>query len=110
MNKDIDIEAELRRYRREPGAGVKRSVLSSYADSYRRGVAAGDRGGFWKRPMPLYAAAAMLVAAIGLSFLAGRYVSRQGGGPAPGWGPSGYEESRAGWDMSFYSTRADLLS
>ncbi len=68
MNEDIDIEDVLKRYRGAPSSRVKRSVLSRFIHTF------GSRSsvGFWRRPIPLYVATAIVVIAVGLSFFAGR--------------------------------------
>lgn len=65
-----NIEDVLKMFRHKPAARVKRVVMSAYGESL-----AGDgrgSGGFWNRPVPLYAAAAVLVVMVGVSFLAGQ--------------------------------------
>jgi hypothetical protein len=76
MNRKLDIEDLLMRFRITPGARVKRAVLSRYAEHYRpaRGAAGTMRG--WRRPVPLYVAAALVVLAAGLSFIGGQKLSR----------------------------------
>ena len=73
MNENIDIEHVLKRYRGAPSSRVKRSVLSRFIHTFdsRSSV------GFWKRPIPLYVATAIVVIAVGLSFFAGRKMFQQ---------------------------------
>jgi hypothetical protein len=76
MNRKLDIEDLLMRFRIIPGARVKRAVLAKYAE--RHGRARGGAGtiNLWKRPVPLYLAAALIVLAAGLSFIGGQKLSR----------------------------------
>ena len=68
MNDRHDIEEQLEGFRHRPGGRVKKAVMDAYADGDApvRGT-----GGFWRRPVPLYAAAAVAIVMVGLSFLAG---------------------------------------
>lgn len=72
MNDDIDIEEVLKRHRIDPGPQVKRSVLSRFALAFGNTRPEGTAGSFWKRPVPLYVAAAAFIIAVGLSFFAGQ--------------------------------------
>ena len=76
MKRKRDIEDLLMRFRITPGARVKRAVLSRYAE--RRGGARGAAGTMsaWRRPVPLYFAAALVFLAAGLSFIGGQKLSR----------------------------------
>ena len=76
MNAKLDIEELLKRFRSEPSPRVKRTVLSRYAErcSRTRGVAGAAK--LWRRPVPLYFAAALIVVAAGLSFVGGQKLSR----------------------------------
>ena len=64
MKEKHDIEKILMRYRRVPGANVKRSVLKRFNDRF--GAAGSDPLPirFWRRPVPLYLAVAAVVAAV----------------------------------------------
>lgn len=77
MSRKLDIEDLLMRFRSEPSARVKRAVLARYAERYGRGRR-GTAGaiGLWRRPVPLYVAAALVLVAAGLSFMGGRTLSR----------------------------------
>ena len=76
MNRKRDIEDLLMRFRITPGARVKRAVLSKYAE--RHGRARGEAGtmSVWRRPVPLYVAAAFVLLAAGVSFIGGQKPSR----------------------------------
>jgi hypothetical protein len=73
MSDRHDIEEQLKQFRHDPGAQTKERVMSSY----RRAHAVGAP--FWRRPVPLYAAAAFVVVMVGVSFAAGRRVSATAG-------------------------------
>jgi hypothetical protein len=76
MNVKQDVEDLLVRLRVGPDARVKRAVLSRYAELYGRGRGEADGLGVWRRPVPLYVAAAIVLLATGLSFVGGLKVSR----------------------------------
>jgi hypothetical protein len=75
MKRDSDIERLLKRYPSDPGPEVKRSVLGRFSRAFAYGRSPGHEVGFWKRPIPLYAAAAAVILALGLSFFAGRWAT-----------------------------------
>ena len=75
MKRDNDIERLLKRYPSDPGPEVKRSVLGRFSRAFAIGRPPGHAVGFWKRPIPLYAAAAGVILALGLSFFAGRWAA-----------------------------------
>lgn len=75
MRDDIDIEEALKRFENEPGPEVKRSVMARFSQRFRGRQPAPNAAAFWKKPVPLYAAAAVIVVAVGLSFVAGRKTS-----------------------------------
>lgn len=70
-----DIEESLKSFHHQPGGRVKRSVMSAYARAASARVEGGHSRGFWIRPVPLYAAAAVLVLMVAVAFAAGRYTS-----------------------------------
>lgn len=76
MKDEFDVEGLLRRYNAGPGEHTKKSVMDRF--NRARGAHA-ERGGFWRRPVPLYRAAIVLLLLVGLSFAAGRQFSS---GPA----------------------------
>jgi hypothetical protein len=77
MNARFDIEALLKRLRTEPSPRVKRAVLSKYAECFG-GARQDDRGtAFWRRPVPLYAAALIAVVAVALSVAGERMLARE---------------------------------
>jgi len=82
MDVKLDIENLLKRFRSEPSPRVKRAVLARYAE--RRGHAKGAAAAapFWRRSVPLYFAAALVVVVAGLSFVGGQTLSRREGRPA----------------------------
>jgi hypothetical protein len=67
MRNDLDIEDALKKYRHKPGSRVKRSVLTRFADRTRHRVTPGIRG-LWRKPVPLYLAAAQIVIALAFGF------------------------------------------
>jgi hypothetical protein len=76
MNRKWDIEDLLMRFRITPGARVKRAVLSKYAERHGRARGAAGAIAVWRRPVPLYIAAAFVLLAAGLSFIGGQRLSR----------------------------------
>lgn len=72
MNDRHDIEAQLKAFRHRPDDRVKGAVMEAYAAGSATDT---RRRGFWRRPVPLYAAAAVVVVTVGLSFFAGTRVS-----------------------------------
>ncbi len=70
-----DFEEILKKYKNSPGPQVKTAVLGKFIRD--AGNRASNRApfGFWRRPVPLYSAAAILVVLAGLSFYAGRATS-----------------------------------
>ena len=75
MNTKLDIENLLKRFRSEPAPRVKRAVLAKYSERYGRARAVADAP-FWRRPVPLYFVAGLIVATAGFSFVGGRRLSR----------------------------------
>jgi hypothetical protein len=75
MKRDNDIERLLKGYPSAPGPEVKRSVLARFSAVFATGHTPDHAVVFWKRPIPLYAAAAGVVLALGLSFVAGRWAA-----------------------------------
>jgi|WetSurMetagenome_2_1015567.scaffolds.fasta_scaffold28788_4 hypothetical protein len=77
MNRKLDIEDMLKRFRKEPDPRVKRAVLARYAERFdreQRATARAER--LWRRPVPLYMAAALAIVVAGISFIAGQKHSR----------------------------------
>lgn len=72
-----DLEKTLREFQHQPGERVKRAVMSEFERSVG---GRGRRRAFWSTPLPLYAAAALLIAVAGLSFWAGQRSVRLGRG------------------------------
>lgn len=65
-------------------------------------------GGFWKRPVPLYVAAAAILILVGLSFAAGRSTSRpqsNAGSEEPRQGPM----TTTSVDIKWVAAENDLL-
>lgn len=81
MNTKPNIEDLLKRFRREPSPRVKRAVLSRYAERFDRARGPAGRTPFWRRPVPLYFAAALIAVTAGLSFIGGQNLSREEGSP-----------------------------
>ncbi len=79
MKRDSDIERLLKRYPSDPGPEVKSSVLRRFSRAFATGRPPGHTVGFWKRPIPLYAAAVGVILALGLSFFAGRWAANPEG-------------------------------
>jgi hypothetical protein len=75
MKRDSDIERLLKRYPSDPGPEVKRSVLDRFSRAFASRRSPGHGVRFWNRRIPLYAAAAGVILALGLSFLAGRWAA-----------------------------------
>ncbi|MFO7654583.1 MAG: hypothetical protein R6X25_12300 [Candidatus Krumholzibacteriia bacterium] len=69
-----DIERLLREFRYEADPSRKEALLGAFA-AVRHESQPPRRSRVWARPIPLYAAAAVLVAMVGLSFFAGQRVA-----------------------------------
>lgn len=77
MNRNLNIEESLKRSGINPGTRVKCAVLAKYAEQYgRERREATDAFGFWRRRVPLYAAAAFALVVAGLSFVGGQKLSQ----------------------------------
>jgi anti-sigma-K factor RskA len=72
MTDDKHIEETLKHYRSDPGPQVRQSVMSRFARAIGDRTPEDDPVPFWKRPIPAYVAAAAIVVAVGLSFVAGQ--------------------------------------
>ena len=109
MRDDFDVEDVLRRYRTAPSARVKQAVLDHF--SQMRGPGTHRRGalGFWTRPIPFYAAAAVLVILVGLSFAAGRSTSRAGDQARPSTSPTGENRLATSAEIQWVPAENDLL-
>jgi hypothetical protein len=81
MNTKLNIENLLKRFRSEPSPRVKRAVMSRYAERCGRSQKAAGAAPFWRRSVPLYFAATLIVVAAGLSFVGGQTLSRRDGSP-----------------------------
>lgn len=76
MTDHDDVEQQLRTFRHHPHERTKRAVMSAYEKS--RGAGTTRRRAFWRRPVPLYAAAAVALVLVGVSFIVGRQVAAPG--------------------------------
>jgi hypothetical protein len=67
MTDHHDIEETLKQFKHEPAPKSKQAVMNAYRNAFaaRPGIA------FWKRPIPLYAAAIIAIVLVGVSFVAG---------------------------------------
>jgi len=81
MNAKLNIEELLKRFRSEPAPRVKREVMSKYAERCGRAQGTADAAPFWRRSVPLYFAAALIVVTAGISFVGGQTLSRREGSP-----------------------------
>jgi hypothetical protein len=81
MNTKLDIENLLKRFRSDPSPRVKRAVLSKYAERCARPRETAGAAPFWRRSVPLYFAATLIVVAAGLSFIGGQTLSHREGSP-----------------------------
>jgi hypothetical protein len=110
MTTDFDVEGALGRFRHEPSARVKRSVMTAFRHTFRGGDRGGRRVRFWRRPVPLYAAAATLLVLVGLSFALGRTTSRAGGSQS-GLSPErpGGKNVVTSQDMNWVAAENDVL-
>ena len=108
MRDDMDIEKMLKQYKSDPGPQVKQSVLSRFNGLYGSGASARE-GRWWARPVPLYAFAAAICLAIGLSFFAGRAtsLSRQQNTTPTGASTAAYADSLQ--DIEWHVAPNDLL-
>jgi len=71
MKRKIDVEEMLMRFRYEPGSHVKSSVMNRFDDTFGGVKMRVNSKGFWRMPVPMYAAVVVLLLAAGLSFFAG---------------------------------------
>jgi hypothetical protein len=71
-----ELEDLLKRFTIKPGSRVKKAVLSRFAETFEHGGEPEKKPGFWMKPIPVYVFLALLIAAAGISFIAGRSVSR----------------------------------
>ena len=79
MRDDYDIEKMLKKFSSEPSPRVRKSVLSAFAQAQRDSNSGPRAVPLWKRPIPLYLAAASLALFMALSFYAGRRSSPPAG-------------------------------
>jgi len=68
MTDERHIEDTLKQFAHEPAPGSKQTVMAAY----REAQAARPPVPFWKRPIPLYAAAVIVAVLVAASFLAGQ--------------------------------------
>ena len=78
MNDRMDIEKQLKGFKHQTDPGLRRTVLDRFERTVPPGGRVRWRGMFWARPVPLYLAAAVLLLAVGLSFMAGRQLTLAG--------------------------------
>jgi hypothetical protein len=76
MNDEFDIEKTLGKFRADPGADVKASVMSRFNEATTSGERDIPKAGFWRKKIPLYAVVASLFVFMVLSFYAGKITSR----------------------------------
>jgi len=109
MNTKPNIEELLKRFRSDPAPRVKRAVLSKYAERFGRGRTAAGAERLWRRSVPLYVAAALIVVASGLSFVGGQKLSRREGSPK-GTSPAA-QDTLAGTalEQQWYYAPSDLF-
>ncbi len=79
MNDNFDIEEVLKRFRHEPDEKTKQSVLSSFRRAHASSGSHRPTAGFWRRPVPLYLAAAAILVLGVLSFVVGQRTRRADG-------------------------------
>ena len=109
MSKEIDIEGLLKRAPIGSDPRVKRAVLSRYAQRYGKARGSAGMNPFWRKPVPLYLATALVLVIAALSFLGGRRFPR----------PEHAAESRAtaaqdspagaGYEQLWHFTQRDAL-
>jgi len=109
MRDDYDIEDAMRRYEAQPSARVKQSVLARFGAMRHAGTAHGSAPGFWKQRVPLYAVAAALVIVVGLSFAAGRSMSRAGDHGGSTTGPASEKSLTSSPAAEWVAAENDLL-
>jgi hypothetical protein len=105
MTDHRDIEETLKRFDRAPDAETKAEVMSAY----RRAFEAGARAGFWRRPVPLYAAAAVIVVLVAASFVAGQRTSMSAGARADRATPGVTDGVVTSQDIEWRPAQNDLL-
>ena len=81
MKDDMDFEDGLKKFRHDPKPRVKKSVMSAFRREFGSADAQGSPVRFWRRPVPLYVAAAFVVVMMGLSYFAGKRSLVSGGPP-----------------------------
>ncbi len=72
MTEHDDFEDELKRFHHETDPRVKRSVMEAYGNRLGRGRLGPGRVPLWKRTIPIYAVAALLAIAVGVTWTLGR--------------------------------------
>ncbi len=77
MNRKWDVEDLLMRFRVEPAARVKRAAMARYSERYGRERRPTGAAGMWRRPVPVYLMAALVLLSSALSFVGGRSLSRE---------------------------------
>jgi hypothetical protein len=117
---DRDLEETLKQYRHAPDPRTKDAVMDTFhrtfaeepahaAPARRRPGTERRAVGFWRRSVPLYLAAAAVVAAMGLSFLAGVHTSTRNVGPVVSEPLPGTREAAAPPDIPWSIAESDLL-
>ena len=72
MRDDHDIEKGLKGFEHQPHKRVKKTVMSAFRREFATTGAQGSPVRFWRRPVPLYVAAAFVVVMMGVSYFAGQ--------------------------------------
>ena len=85
MRDDHEVEKDLKGFEHRPDDRVKKAVMSAFKREINATGADGNRANFWRRPVPLYAAAVFVIVMMGLSYVAGkRSLESNSGSLAPG--------------------------
>jgi hypothetical protein len=105
MTDHRDIEETLKQFDHVPAEGTRDAVMAAYRHTR------GDRAGvvFWKRPVPLYAAAVIVVVLVAASFVAGQRTSMSAGARADRMPPAGADGMVTSQDIEWRAAQNDLL-
>jgi hypothetical protein len=109
MKDNHDIEDMLKKTDLNPSPRVKDRVLSEFQRTLGSNNARVAKMRFWKKPIPLYAAAASVIILVGLSFVAGQKTARPESPPTAAQELSQPDEIKTAQDITWAVAERDLL-